>query len=243
MIALMVYTGEPLNLIALDLLFRGIEGISLLPIASDLSSLFARLAAENPDVILVSVDGNVGWTVLERLRREYPDSRLVLWMHDATPEIAYQAIESGIRGILRKNLPPDMIVKCVRKIYEGEMWFEKALTQSFINGRPVKVSRRESELITLVAQGLKNKEIATAMDVTEGTVKVYLSRLFSKFDARDRFELALIGLRNSNNRIEQGDNAMHGSTYRVPSPRNPLTPSAKKAQPESPRVLFARTAH
>ncbi len=80
-----------------------------------------------------------------------------------------------------------MLVKCVRKVHAGELWFEKALTQTFLSGRTVKVSRRESELINLVSQGLKNKEIATVMGVTEGTVKVYLSRLFGKIGARDRF--------------------------------------------------------
>jgi DNA-binding NarL/FixJ family response regulator len=243
MIVLMVYTGEPLNLIALDLLFRSEEGISLLPIASDVSSLLSRVPSEKPDVILISVEASVDWALLDRLRREHPDSRLVLWIHEATPEIAFQAIESGIQGILRKNLPPELIVKCVRKIYDGEMWFEKALTQTFLSGRPIKVSRREGELITLVSQGLKNKEIATAMDISEGTVKVYMSRLFGKFGARDRFELALIGLRNSNNWIEQSSNSIHALTYRMPTPREPLAAVPKKAEPHSARVLFARTAH
>ena len=84
-----------------------------------------------------------------------------MWLHEITPELAYQAIECGVRGILSKSLAPEMIVKCVRKVQAGELWFEKALTQTFLSGRTVKVSRREGELITLVTQGLKNKEIAT----------------------------------------------------------------------------------
>jgi len=55
---------------------------------------------------------------------------------------------------------------------------------------------RRRDLITLLAQGLKNKEIATALGLSEGTVKVYLSKLFLKLGVKDRFELALVSLRN-----------------------------------------------
>src|SRR5450432_2214071 len=57
-------------------------------------------------------------------------------------------------------------------------------------------TRSEGQLVTLLAQGLKNKEIATALNISEGTVKVYLSRLFQKLGVKDRFELALYGLKN-----------------------------------------------
>jgi DNA-binding CsgD family transcriptional regulator len=90
-------------------------------------------------------------------------------------------------------------------VAEGELWYDKTLTQTFLSGRTVKVSRRETELITLVSQGLKNKEIATVMDITEGTVKVYLSRLFEKVGVRDRFELALFGLRSATNPADGAD--------------------------------------
>ena len=58
------------------------------------------------------------------------------------------------------------------------------------------LSRREGQLITLLSQGLKNKEIAFTLKITEGTVKVYLSHLFQKVGVKDRFELAVFGLNN-----------------------------------------------
>lgn len=244
MIALVVYTSEPLNSIALDFLFRSSEDISLLPIVSDIPALQQQVLSNNPDVVLLSVDTNIDWGFIAQLRRECPDTKVVLWLHDTTPEVAYQAMECGVRGILRKNLPAEMILKCVRKIHEGELWFEKALTQTFLSGRPVKVSRREDELITLISQGLKNKEIASVMDITEGTVKVYLSRLFGKLGARDRFELALIGLRNSQTWIELGVSPVGSTTYTLPTafPRSTAAaqPGRKRLAAQSTRVLFAR---
>jgi DNA-binding NarL/FixJ family response regulator len=241
MIALVVYTSEPLNSIGLDLLFRSSADISLLSIVSDVPSLL-HVSSGKPDVMLLSVDTNVDWGLITQLRRECPDAKIVLWLHDTTPEVAYQAVECGVRGILRKNLPPEMILKCVRKVFEGELWFEKALTQTFLSGRPIKVSRREGELIALVSQGLKNKEIASVMDITEGTVKVYLSRLFGKFGARDRFELALIGLRNSQTWIEPGLAAANAATFTLPSANETARSGRKKSPPQPPRVMFARAA-
>ena len=60
----------------------------------------------------------------------------------------------------------------------------------------VKVSPRESQLVALVAQGLRNKEIAYRLSISEGTVKVYLSKLFTKLGVEDRYQLALHGLKN-----------------------------------------------
>jgi DNA-binding CsgD family transcriptional regulator len=82
------------------------------------------------------------------------------------------------------------------RVSEGESWFDKALTDSIMTARNYSLTRREGQLVTLLTQGLKNKEIATQMKITEGTVKVYMSRLLRKLEVKDRFELALYGLKN-----------------------------------------------
>ena len=243
MISLTVYTSEPLNSIALEVLFRPSEDISLLPVASDVTDLLSQVRSLKPQVVLLAVDTSVDWGLLNKLREESPDIKVVLWLHEITPELAYQAIECGVRGILRKSLAPEMIVKCVRKVHAGELWFEKALTQTFLSGRTIKVSKREGELITLVTQGLKNKEIATVMGITEGTVKVYLSRLFGKIGARDRFELALIGLRNAPSGMDFGNVPVRTLTGFATGPEEPVDAAPKKAQSQSTRLFFARAAH
>jgi DNA-binding CsgD family transcriptional regulator len=102
----------------------------------------------------------------------------------------------GVRGILRKTLPPETLLRCLTRVNEGELWFEKSLTDSIMSARRYSLTRREGQLVSLLSQGLKNKEIATALTISEGTVKVYLSRLFQKLGVKDRFELALYGLKN-----------------------------------------------
>jgi DNA-binding CsgD family transcriptional regulator len=65
------------------------------------------------------------------------------------------------------------------------------------HSKTVELTNRESQLVSLLAQGLKNKEIAACLGITEGTVRIYLSRLFAKIGARDRFEVAVFGLKNA----------------------------------------------
>ena len=82
------------------------------------------------------------------------------------------------------------------RVNEGELWFEKALTDSIMTAHSYSLTRREGQLVALLSQGLKNKEIAYQLSISEGTVKVYMSRLFQKLGVKDRFELALYGLKN-----------------------------------------------
>ncbi len=88
------------------------------------------------------------------------------------------------------------VANSLRRIHAGELWFEQALTDSILTARRYTLTRREGQIVTLVAQGLKNRELGVALNISEGTVKVYLSRLFKKLGLKDRFELALFGLKN-----------------------------------------------
>ena len=133
---------------------------------------------------------------LSELRRGVSGCKIVLWVNTISTELAFQAMGLGIRGILRKTLPTELQIKCLLKVHAGEMSFEKALTDSFLSARRIALTQREGQLVSLLSQGLKNKEIATALMISEGTVKVYLSRLFQKVGVKDRFELALFGLKN-----------------------------------------------
>src|SRR5436309_12393653 len=130
------------------------------------------------------------------MKRAMGNTKIVLWVHTISTELAFQAMGLGVRGILRKTLPTDLLVKCLEKVQEGELWFEKALTDSFLSAKRIARTQREGRLVSLLSQGLKNKEIATALTISEGTVKVYLSRLFQKLGVKNRFELALYGLKN-----------------------------------------------
>jgi len=144
----------------------------------------------------VDLTAGITFNVLSGLHEVASQAKIVLWVHTISTELALQAMSLGVRGILRKTLPTETLLRCLTRVNEGELWFEKALTDSIMSARRYSLTRREGQLVSLLSQGLKNKEIATALTISEGTVKVYLSRLFQKLGVKDRFELALYGLKN-----------------------------------------------
>jgi two-component system nitrate/nitrite response regulator NarL len=104
----------------------------------------------------------------------------------------------GARGILKKNLPVDSLVECLRSVGQGNVWIENSLPDPLANPERRSAPRltpREKEIVHHVCGGLKNKEIATALAITAGTVKVHLMHIFEKTGVKDRFELAVHGRR------------------------------------------------
>jgi DNA-binding NarL/FixJ family response regulator len=150
----------------------------------------------NIHIGLIELTEEVTIPALLAIRRANPRCRLVLWTSSISRELAFQAMELGVRGILRRSTPIDRFLTALQTVHEGELWFEREMLESFLHGKRVVLTRREGQLVSLLSQGLKNKEIAWTLQISEGTVKVYLSRLFKKLGVADRFELALFGLKN-----------------------------------------------
>lgn len=123
-------------------------------------------------------------------------------------EPALNALDSGAAGVLNDVSSAQDVLACLEAVTSGRRWVPPSVTHAVLNTRRCHLSRREGQLLKLIAQGLRNKEIAYALSITEGTVKVYLSRLFTKVGVSDRFELALLGLRHSGH--ESADHAPAG---------------------------------
>ena len=193
---ILLYTRDPILGKGLEAVLRSAEGIELAGTCQTLAEATQIAATREPSLLLLDLTAEVTFTALSDLRRAAPATKIVLWVNDISTELAFQAMELGIRGILRKTLPTDLQLKCLQRVDAGDLWFEKGLTQGFLNSKRVKLTHREAQLVTLLAQGLKNKEIGNVLNISDGTVKVYLSRLFQKVGVKDRFELALFGLKN-----------------------------------------------
>jgi DNA-binding NarL/FixJ family response regulator len=195
-VSIHLYSDQPVLAKGLDTILADSGGFRLECLSSGLPDLVKGLRWHVPDVLLLDLTPELTYSALADIRRVAPEGKQVLWVNSVSPELHFQAMGMGVRGILRKTLPAESHVDCLRRVHLGELWFEKALTDTFLSAKRVVLSRREGELITLLSHGLKNKEIATMLHISEGTVKVYLSRLFTKVGVKDRFELALYGLKN-----------------------------------------------
>src|SRR5580658_56472 len=189
-------SDEPILAEGLARILAGSEALKLISYCPGIEGLQAQMGSHQPDLLLVDLTAGITFSVLSGLHEVASHAKIVLWVHAISTELALQAMSLGVRGILRKTLPTETLLRCLTRVNEGELWFEKALTDSIMSARRYSLTRREGQLVSLLSQGLKNKEIATALTVSEGTVKVYLSRLFQKLGVKDRFELALYGLKN-----------------------------------------------
>ena len=192
----LLYSDQPILATGLQSVLQAAGGFEAVSTCSSVPLLVSRLAEGEADIALLDLTPEITFGVLSDLRRAVASCKIILWVNSISTELAFQAMGLGIRGILRKTLPTELQIKCLQKVHAGELWFEKALTDSFLSARRVALTQREGQLVSLLSQGLKNKEIATALMISEGTVKVYLSRLFQKVGVKDRFELALFGLKN-----------------------------------------------
>lgn len=196
MIRVLLYTDEPVLACGLETVLVPSTGFQLASVCTGANSLIPEARAHNPGLLLLDLTPELTFGVLLEAQRQLSGARIVLWVRSISTELAYQAIEHGVRGILKKTHSPEVLVKCLNMVADGGLWFEETLKASFNTMRTISLTRRESQLVSLLSQGLKNKEIAATLFISEGTVKVYLSRLFQKLGVKDRFELALFGLKN-----------------------------------------------
>lgn len=194
-VQLLIHCGEPFQVKRLESILNQVGGFTLLFSDGILSVLQSELIHNAPDLVLLELGPMVTFELLAEVQR-HAKSKIVLWVDSIPPDRALQAMTLGVRGVLRKDLAPMLQVECLRRVSRGEVWFEKILLADLTGrDRPV-LTRCESQVLRLLAQGLKNQEIATHLALSEGTVKVYLTRLLQKAGAKDRFELALFGLKN-----------------------------------------------
>ena len=161
----------------------------------ELSSLIPQVERTAPDMILLGLTSEMTLGFFAALRRSAPAARIVLWDRQFSEELVEQARELGGVWFLRRGNSGEGFLDNILTITSGA----EPVTQGPPEGSiKVSLTPREAQLITLLVQGLRNKEMAACLGITEGTVRIYLTKLFVKVGARDRFELAVFGLKNLN---------------------------------------------
>lgn len=156
----------------------------------------AELAGDmDSAVVVIDLENPLDLSLLKSLR-ERRQWAVCLLTRKISTELFFQAREAGLSGIISTTRPANELVAILLDIFEGQLFFDQLLSESHVIARCIHLTPREGHLVELLTRGLKNKEIAYQLGITEGTVKVYLSKLFQKVGAKDRFDLALSGLKN-----------------------------------------------
>lgn len=196
MMRIIVYSDQQILSRGLENLITSDPALELTACCSNVAALKEHLANENADLAVLDLTPEITPAELHQLQNLAPACKLILWTDTIAIDFALEALAIGVRGVLRKTLPLQAHLQCLYKVSAGELWLEKDLTASLGDARRVTLTERESQLVSGLVRGLRNKEIAYELGITEGTVKVYLSRLFQKSGVADRFQMALQGLKN-----------------------------------------------
>jgi DNA-binding NarL/FixJ family response regulator len=218
MIRLLIADGFPVRRAGLRAILASSPDIEIVAEVEDGSEAVNRALELDPDVVIMELrlPKMDGLTVLRTLQTRAPRTKVLLFTGSDSKEDFIEAMKLGCSGILMKSSAPALIIKSIQKVNAGEIWLDSNTTAAVIrqfanpgdvaapllhgNGKPrerAQLSQREREIIVLIAQGYKNKEIAEKMFITEQTVKNHLHNVFDKLGVSDRLELALYAIHNS----------------------------------------------
>lgn len=135
---------------------------------------------------------------LQRLRALRSGVAVIVWGRSLTETEALHMMQAGALGVVRKTASLQALLECMRAVLAGNTWMEEALLQEperGPRGMHSSLTSRELQVVTLVEQGLKNRDIGTQLGIRPGTVKIHLKHIFEKTGIRGRYGLALSALR------------------------------------------------
>lgn len=172
------------------------KGMQVLATGSDGNEAIDLYAKHLPDVLLMDIRMQTvnGLEATKQILSTYPDAKILLITTFQDDEYIHEAIELGCSGyILKQNITG--IVPAIEAVFSNQLVFDSNIVEK-ISGKTKKslsddLSSREKDILTLVAEGLNNKEIAGKLFLSEGTVRNYISTMLEKLNLRDRTQLAI----------------------------------------------------
>jgi DNA-binding NarL/FixJ family response regulator len=184
------------------------EDFEVVAEARDGKEVLDILQKLEPDVLLLDLKmpGLDGLATLQRLQAQKAKTRVIVLTASEDEGEYVQAMKFGTSGIVLKQTATELLIKSIRKVYGGEIWLDARTTAAVMrqfaspgdtaakDRERSPLSQREREIVVLVAQGFKNKEIAERMFISEQTVKNHLHNIFDKLGVSDRLELALYAI-------------------------------------------------
>ena len=194
----------------LRMLIEQDKTMSVVAMAGNCAEALERAGSERPDIIILDLvlGDDDGLAFLPALREKSPNSRVLVLTGVQNPDSHRTAIRRGAMGIVLKEHAAELLLKAIKKVSEGEVWIDRSMMGSMIQefSKPTQadpeeakidsLTLREREVVKLVGEGLKNKQIAERLYISETTVTHHLSSVFSKLDVSDRLELIIYAFRH-----------------------------------------------
>jgi DNA-binding NarL/FixJ family response regulator len=200
-IRLVLADDHPLILQGLEQLFETQPDFQVLARCVSVEETLRAVRQHRPDVLLLDLcmPETGGLTVLRKMKQEEVPTRVVLLTGIVDEDEMLEAIHHGVCGVVLKDTPPALVLQCVRAVHTGAQWLERrSISQALERLLQLDTRRRQSEsgltsreveIVRMVDAGLRNKEIACKLSISEGTVKLHLHHIFQKLNLANRLEL------------------------------------------------------
>jgi len=155
---------------------------------------------EDVDVLVldISMPGRSGFDVMRSLAAKHSSCRVIVLTATLKDAGIAEAVRLGAHGLVLKDSAPDVLIDCVRRVHRGEHWVDRPLLDRAMHRAASAEAReaagltsRELEIVRMVAEGRRNREIATRLSISEGTVKIHLHNVYEKLGVDGRLELVL----------------------------------------------------
>jgi DNA-binding NarL/FixJ family response regulator len=192
---------HPLILNGLENLFRPEKDLEVLARCTDGIETLKAVRKHRPDILVLDIrmPGKDGLEVAREMWKEKLPTRIVLLTAVLDERELLEAIKLGVQGIVLKEMAPSMLLSCIRKVHAGEQWIElrsaaqalEKMLRREAGTREIaaKLTPQELTIVRMVAGGLRNKEIADKIHISEGTVKVHLHNIYEKLHVNSRLAL------------------------------------------------------
>ena len=200
---LVLADDHPIILEGLEQLFGRNKDFQVLATCNTGEDAIAAVRSHRPDIVVLDVKmpNGDGLSVLKRIHDEHLPTRVILLTASMKEDEVLQAMESGVWGLVLKESAAVSLVDSVRKVLRGERALDQSLIvraldraverQTGLRQAAEVLSRREAEIVKMVAAGMRDKEIANKLFIGEGTVKTHLHAIYKKLGVHGRVELTL----------------------------------------------------
>jgi DNA-binding NarL/FixJ family response regulator len=179
------------------LLERELPGVEVL----DAVSAEAAMAdgASAPDVVVVDpshAGGNVD-TLVAGLRETLNSTAIVVFTGNGGPRLLADALKAGVKGYVRKDSPPEDLVRAIRAAHDGEFYVDPALSSSIVLEEGERtLTARQSEILQMLADGMQTDAVAKQLGLSTETVRTHTKRILAKLHADTRTQAVAIAIRN-----------------------------------------------
>lgn len=196
-----IIDDDRLVCMSLKIILEADDSIEVAAVGNDGSEALPLYQKHHPDVLLMDIrmQNMNGPDAMSRLLKEFPDAKVLFLTTFSDDEYIIKALELGAKGyILKQNF--EHIIPALKTVHSGQNVYGNEIIQRIpdlmktapeFDYTTLGITEKEHEIITYVAEGMSNKEIADSLYLSEGTVRNYLSTILEKLNLRDRTQLAI----------------------------------------------------